>query len=332
MITTELTKRLGIEHPIIQAGMASECGWQIAAAVSNAGALGSIGGIGRSPQGFAEEIRLCRAATQKPFAVNVVTFDWSPFAEALVEVAIAERPPVVTLSFGDTIPALRRCRDAGLVTFVQAQDFAGAKAALDAGADAVIVQGAEAGGHTGSRGTLSFAAQVLEIAGGTPVVIAGGVGNGRGLAAALAMGAAGVTMGTRFKATVEFGPAMRWGEEQKAAIVASDGANTVRDVITDIPLPMTWPDGVVGRAMANRFTREWLGRADALAQAVRAAGAPGAFVGQLGGAPDTITNWAGESAGLVHGVVPAAQVVIETVEEAEALLRTVAANLVPRSS
>src|SRR5690606_12364077 len=101
-------------------------------------------------------------------------------------------------------PAVERCKSAGIPVIVQAQDMAGARAALDAGVDALIVQGNEAGGHTGRRGTLSFAAEALEVAGDVPVIVAGGIADGRGLAAALAMGAAGVVMGTRFKATPEY--------------------------------------------------------------------------------------------------------------------------------
>ena len=180
MLTTPFTNRFGVRHPIIQAGMSSECGWQLAAAVSNAGALGTIGSLGRTPENLSEEINRCRAGTQQPFAVNVATFAWSRFADKLVDVVIAERVPVVTLSFGDVIPALRRCKAAGLRTTVQVQTMAAARAVLAEGPDLLIVQGHEAGGHTGMRGTLSFAAEALGHAAGTPVAVAGGVGNGRG--------------------------------------------------------------------------------------------------------------------------------------------------------
>lgn len=203
MLTTSLTRMLGIEHPLIQAGMGAECGARLAAAVSNAGALGSIGTIGAPPDHLAAELEACHAATKLPFAVNVVTFDWAPFARDLVEVALAGRAPVVTLSFGDPLPALERCRAAGVRVVVQVQDLVGARAAIAARPDALMVQGTEAGGHTGRRGTLGFAAQVLDLAADLPVVVAGGIGTGRGLAAALAMGAAGAVVGTRFKATHE---------------------------------------------------------------------------------------------------------------------------------
>jgi len=337
MLRTALCEALGIEHPLIQAGMAAECGARLAATVSGAGALGTIGTIGGPPDRLAAEIEACRAATARPFAVNVVTFDWAPFARDLLEVALGARVPVVTLSFGDPLPALERCRASGYgpKVVVQVQGPTGARAALAARPDALVVQGNEAGGHTGRRGTLGFAAQVLDLAADTdvPVVVAGGVATGRGLAAALAMGAAGVVVGTRFKATREFGvpagaaSATPVVEAMKRAIVASDGSDTVWDPIVDDACSLEWPHGVAGRVLANRFTREWLGRREELRRTVAAAAAsaghPFAFVAALDESPDTALNWAGESSALVRQVVPAGDVVADIVREAEALLRRV---------
>jgi nitronate monooxygenase len=315
MLQTELTRRLGIEHPIIQAGMGMWTRVDLVAAVSNAGALGTVGSIGHLPDVFAAEIRACQAATSRPFAANLVCWDWAPFAASMVDIAVEARVPVITLSFGDPLPALAKAKAAGLRTLVQVQDLAGARAAIDARPDAVIVQGNEAGGHTGRRGTLSFAAQVLDMAGDVPVVVAGGIANGRGLAAALAMGAAGVVMGTRFKATPEFAI----GRHIKEAIVASDGSNTVYDEVVDLAYGGTWPNGVTGRVLRNRFTDEWLDRDEELRAAVAAE--PGfAFSQRLDSDPATQLNWAGESSGLVEAILPAAEVVRRTVELAEELL------------
>jgi nitronate monooxygenase len=325
MLTTEFTRRFDIEHPIIQPGMGSICGARLAAAVSNAGALGTIGSIGRTPDALAAEIRACQHATDRPFAVNVATFDWAPFAAGIVDAAIDAGAEILTLSFGDFLPALERCKSAGRKTIVQVQDMAGAEAALAAGADAVIAQGNEAGGHTGPRGTLSFAAQVLRIAGDTPVLLAGGIADGRGLAAALAMGAGGASIGTRFKATPEFGPDAfsEVVEAQKAAIVASDGANTLFDDVFDTAIALVWPEGISGRALRNDFSAEWQGRLAELRERV-AAGPPGAFGAGIDASPRTSLNWAGESAGLVDRVMPAAEIVAEVVREAEVLLRRAA--------
>ncbi len=325
MIQTALTRLLQIEHPIMQAGMASNCGARLAAAVSNAGALGAIGSIGRSPGNFAEEIRRCHAETTRPFAANIVTFDWAPFAEQMVDVAIQERAPVITLSFGDPLPALAKCQAAGIPAVIQVQDLAAARAAIAARATVIAVQGNEAGGHTGRRGTLSFSAQVLDIADGIPVVIAGGIANGRGLAAALAMGAAGVLMGTRFKATPEFGPALL-EDVQKSQIVASDGSNTVYDEVNDIAIGLAWPNNITGRTLSNDFHDHWLGRQAELREAV-AAEQEGQFAVKHTSEPNTLLNWAGESAGLIDEVLPAATVVERTVAEAEQWLRAVASTM-----
>jgi NAD(P)H-dependent flavin oxidoreductase YrpB (nitropropane dioxygenase family) len=332
MLSTSLTRLLGIAHPIIQAGMGNDCGWEIAAAVSNAGGLGTIGSIGRSPRELREQIARCRAETARPFAVNVVGFDWAPFAGATAGAAIEAGAPCLTISFGDFLPALRRCQQSGVPAIIQVQSWDAALTALEARPSAIIVQGSEAGGHTGQRGTLNFAAQVLDAAGDTPVILAGGVGNGRGLAAALAMGAGGVVMGTRFKASREYGLSAPHGEAQKEAIIRSDGGNTVFDPINDIAYGMDWPEGIFGRALANEFTREWLGRPEELRAAVAEAGQPFGFVARLAQSPDTVINWAGESSALVHDVLPAAEIVSRTVAEAEQLLDRVAAMLRSASS
>lgn len=314
-LSTELTRALGIEHPIISAGMGGEAGPALAAAVSNAGALGSMGSIGLPPAKVREAFAACRDLTSRPWGVNIITFDWAPFASEIVTAAIEERVPVITLSFGDPVPALRRCQDAGIPTIVQVQDFPTAKAVLAARPTAIVVQGSEAGGHTGQRSTLSFAAQVLDAAEGVPVIVAGGVGNGRGLAAALAMGAAGVVMGTRFKASNE----AQGSDTLKARIAASDGENTLQGEVFDAPYPINWPAGIVGRALRSSFSEEWAGREPELRQRA-AALPPFGLVMELNSNPDTEINWAGESAGLVHDVLPAAEIVRRTVAEAEALI------------
>jgi len=322
MLSTTLTNALGIERPIIQAGMSSDCGAPLAAAVSNAGALGTIGSLGRSPDDLERELAAVTAATNRPWSVNVATFDWAPFAGALLDVAINARPPVITLSFGDTVAAVHKCQAAGVKAMVQVQDFAVAKAVLAARPFAIIVQGNEAGGHTGERGTLSFAAQVLDAADGVPVIVAGGVGNGRGLAAALAMGAAGVVMGTRFKATPEFGgPGTGHLDAQRDAIIANDGDHTVGAETADIALGMTWPPKIVSRILMNRFTDEWHGREQELRAAVAAQSQPFGWTSANNNRPENMLNWAGQSSGLVAELLPAAEIVRRTVAEAEALLR-----------
>ena len=326
MITTELTRSLGIEHPIIQAGMGGGSGPELAAAVSNAGALGTLASIAMRAEDVHKAVEETRKLTDRPFALNVVTFPWAPFWEEVMATALDVRPPVMTLSFGDPLPALKRCQAAGIPTIVQVQDLAGAKAALEMKPTALIVQGNEAGGHTGRRGTLSFAAQVLDLAGDVPVLLAGGIANGRGLAAAIAMGAAGVVIGTRFKATVEFG-----GHPlHKQAIVASDGSNTIYDEVVDLARGGLWPNGVTGRVIRSPFTDEWDGRDAELEAAVRSFERPQQFMAQYENRPEMQLNWAGESSGLVDEVLPAAEVVRRTVAHAEALLARLAGALTSR--
>lgn len=324
MLATPLTRALGIEHPIIQAGMGGEAGPALAAAVSNAGALGSMGSIGVPPERLREMVAHLRDATTRPWALNVVTFESAPFGKEALDVAFDVKPPVLTLSFGDSAPAIRKAKELGIPVVAQVQDFESARRMLAEGPAALIVQGNEAGGHTGTRGTLSFAAQVLDIAGEVPVVLAGGVANGRGLAAALAMGAAGVVMGTRFKATEEFAGS----PTQKQAITASTGDNTSDGPVFDAAYSFEWPRGVVGRALRSKFSDEWGGREAELRQKV-ASMPPFALVGELARNPDTEINWAGESSGLVTEILPAAEVVRRTITEAETLLTRLATARAP---
>ncbi len=324
MLRTVFTERFGVAHPIVQAGMGREAGAALASAVSNAGGLGTIGTIGGTPEQARTELAACRAATTRPFAVNVVTWPWAPWSDAILDVVLAEPPPVVTLSFGEPAARVARCRAAGCRVMVQVQDVAGARAALAAGADAVIAQGNEAGGHTGRRGTLAFAAQVLELAGDVPVLVAGGIGSGRGVAAALAMGAAAAVLGTRFKASAEFACDPRL----KDAIVASDGGDTLYDEIADDACGLDWPNGVTGRVLRNRFTQEWEGRREAL-RAKTATYPPFGHVIELDRSPETAVNWAGESSGLVAGVRPAADILAEVTADAERRLRAATRLLVP---
>ena len=302
--------------------MGVEAGAALAAAVSNAGALGTLGTIGGTPEQVQAGIRACRERTSRPFAVNLVTWPWAPWAMQLVDLVLAERPPVVTLSFGEPLRHLDRARAAGLRTLVQVQDLAGARDAIAAGPDALIAQGNEAGGHTGRRGTLSLAAQVLELAGELPVLVAGGIASGRGLAAALAMGAAGAVLGTRFKASHEFAGSAA----QKQAIVGSDGSDTLYDEIFDEACGLSWPRHVTGRALRNRFSAQWQGRREALRAEV-AKQPLFAFLRELEADPSTAINWAGESAGLVESVRPAAEIVREVAGQAEERLRELAARL-----
>jgi nitronate monooxygenase len=319
MLHTAFTARFGVEQPIVQAGMGNQCGARLAAAVSEAGAPGSIGSIGGTPDRLVDEIRSCRAATSPPFAVNVVAWPWSPWALQLLDVALAEDVPVITLSFGDAATHVARCRDAGRRSIVQVQNLESARAAPAARPDAIVAQGNEAGGHTGRRGTLAFAAQVLDMSGDVPVLVAGGIRSGRGLAGVLAMGAAGAVVGTRFKASDEF----EISDALKDALVRSDGSDTLYDEIFDDACGLEWPHRVTGRALRNVFVSTWEDRREALRAEV-AKRSPVGFFFDLARDSATASNWAGESAGLIDRVRPAAEIVRTLVADAERALAAAA--------
>lgn len=318
-LPTAFTERFGIEHPIVQAGMRGVSP-DLAAIVAEAGALGTLPGSGVTPEAFEANIARLAELTSRPFSLNLMTFPWAPHWDQSLDVALHARPASVTVSFGDPIPSLLRFKAAGITVIVQVQDLETARRALANGADAIIVQGTEGGGHTGRRGTLSFTAQVLDLAGDTPILVAGGVANGRGLAAAIAMGAAGVVMGTRFKATLEFAAS----PEHKQAMLDSDGSNTLYDPRMDTARGGRWPNGVAGRVLRNQFTEEWEGREPELEAEVAKFDDPLRWIAEYGTAPERKLNWAGEASGLVHELLPAAEVVSRTVAEAETWLANAA--------
>ncbi len=315
VLSTPFTERFRIRHPIIQAGMRGVSP-EFAAIVSEAGALGTLPGSGVTPEVFEANITSLARLTSRPFSLNLMTFPWAPHWQENLDVAFRARPASVTISFGDPIPSLIRFKGAGMTVIVQVQDLETARRSLANGADAIIVQGTEAGGHTGRRGTLSFAAQLLDLAGDTPVLVAGGVANGRGLAAALAMGASGVVMGTRFKATHEFAAA----DEHKQAIIDSDGSDTLYDPLMDVARGGRWPNDVAGRVIRNEFTAEWEGREAELKAEVARFDDPLRWIASYGTTPGRQLNWAGEASGIIHELLPAAEVITRTVSEAEACL------------
>ena len=312
-IRTPLCYLLGIDVPIGSAGMAGgHATARLAAAVSNAGGLGGLGGIYREgPARLREEIRRTRELTSKPFSVNLWCFllDQAPqFLDACIE----ERVPSVTLSFGAPGGHARRAKEAGLLVLHQVQTVAGARAAAAAGVDVIIAQGGEAGGHTGSVATMALVPQTVDIAGGIPVIAAGGIADGRGLVAALALGAQGVIMGTRFVAAEESMSQPRHRER----ILAATADDTVYTDVFDVVDDMTWPQGISGRTIRTPFADEWHGREAELAEQRAAILAESPVPDE---APERAQSaYAGQSAGLVRDVKPAAVIIADIMREAEA--------------
>jgi nitronate monooxygenase len=316
MLRTRLCDLLGIEHPIISAPMAGSADANLAAAVSAAGGLGMIGASMESPDWLREQIALVRQRTDRPFGVGLITS--SPDTDVLMDVILEYRVPVISHAFADATAHIRAAAEAGLRTMVQVQTVAQARAAADAGADVIAAQGLEAGGHTGmASATLPLVPAVIDVVGDIPVVAAGGIADGRGLAAVLMLGAEGAWMGTRFVASVE-SRSQDWHKQQIVDAETDDFILTrVYDIIRDAP----FPEEVGERILRNAFTATWHGReqelparkAELLAQ-VRAASVAGDI--------RAARILAGNSAGLVHEIEPAAAIVQRIVSEAEAILRT----------
>jgi len=261
-IRTSLCDLFGIEHPVLLAPMAGVSGGALAAAVSNAGGLGLIGG-GYGDAGWL--VREFNAAGGARIGVGFIT--WSLAREPqLLDLALARNPAVLMLSFGDFKPFLHQIRATRTKLIVQVQTLEQAREAVDARVDAIVAQGTEAGGHGGARATLPFVPAVVDIAKGVPVIAAGGIADGRGLAAALSLDASGVLCGTTFFASDE----SLASENAKKAAVRGSGDDTERSSVFDIARGLDWPSDWNLRTMRNAFTRQWSADIEGLTQNIAA--------------------------------------------------------------
>jgi nitronate monooxygenase len=313
-IVTSLTRRLGIAHPVLLAPMDIVADAALTAAVSQAGGLGILGG------GYGEEGWLTReldrlAAAKVRYGVGFIT--WSLATQPrLLELVLERQPAAVMLSFGEPAPFIERVHRAGAAVICQVQSLALAKAAAAAGADILVAQGTEGGGHGAVRGMATLVPEIVDAVGErVPVVAAGGLADGRGLAASLMLGAAGVLMGTRFYATREAAGA----DAAKERIRSSDGDATLRSMVFDIARKKAWPAPFTGRCLTNAFTERWYGRELALLHRVDAECAR-YDAARAAGDYDVLAVIAGEASGLIHDVGSAGEVVARVVAEAEALL------------
>lgn len=200
MIKTPLCDLLGIDHPIVQGGMAWVSAPPLVVAVSEAGALGILGAGNAPPDLVEAQVRETKARTAKPYGVNVPLI--SPYIEEVVDICVREQVPVVTTGAGSPSAFIPKLKEAGIIVMPVVASVALAKRLVRAGADALVVEGTESGGHIGDVSTLPLVPQVADAV-NVPIVAAGGFADGRGLAAALALGATGIQMGTRFIATTE---------------------------------------------------------------------------------------------------------------------------------
>jgi nitronate monooxygenase len=316
VIETALTRLLDIEHPILLAPMGSAAGGKLAAAVTNAGGLGMVGSGYANVEAIRKE--LGEAGNTK---VGVGFILWALEKNpAALDVALDARPAAVMLSFGDPTPFAGRIKEAGCKIICQVQTLAQAKEAAQAGADVIIAQGRDAGGHSGTtRGTIGLVPAVVDAVAPIPVVAAGGIADGRGLAAALTLGAAGILMGTRFTASRE----SLWDAKMKAAALAAGGDQTAQTRVFDIVRGAPWPSIYPGRALRNDFSAAWHGREEQLE--AQQAEEEQAYLATAADDFGTRVVWAGEGVDLVNDIPSAAEIIDRTVAEAIATLRGSAA-------
>lgn len=319
MITTALTEMFGLQHPIVLAPMGGVSGGRLAAAVSNAGGLGMVGGGYGDPAWLHAELTCARDRTSAAWGVGLITWSCEP---ELVALALSYRPHAFMLSFGDPRYYGAAIRAAGCKLICQVQDLEGARLACEAGADLIVAQGTEAGGHGGSLATLPLVPAVVDAVAPIPVVAAGGIADGRGLAAALMLGAHGALIGTRFCASTE-----ALGHPQaKQRIVQAHGGQTGRTRVFDIVRGYDWPAPYTGRALRNDFMQQWHGCEQMLGEQLGPAKAAYGLATRDADF-DTALVWAGEAAGLIHGVESASVLVAQISAQAQEQLRRAAPTL-----
>ena len=322
-IKTALTQRLAITHPVLLAPMDLVADSRLAAAVSAAGGLGILGGGYGDAAWLSDQLDRLSSARVR-FGVGFIT--WSLARQAqLLELALERKPAAVLLSFGDATPFVERIHRAQALVICQVQSIAMATEAVAAGADILVAQGTEAAGHGATRGMVTLVPEVIDAVGpGVPVVAAGGIADGRGLAAALMLGASGVLMGTRFYATTEAAGA----DDAKERIRRANGDATVRGMVFDITRQRAWPAPFTGRCLRNAHLDRWSGRELELLHRVDEVAAEFAAARNAGNY-DVLPVIAGEAAGLVHDIPSAAAVLQRVVDQAATLLTTAVARVQP---
>ena len=307
---TKLTELLGIKYPVIQGGMAWTSDANLAAAVSNAGGAGIIGSGGRTVEWTRDEVRKAKGLTAKPFGVNVMLM--APNITEIIEMLCEEKVAFVTLGAGNPVPHISTFHAAGIKVIPVVPSVKLAKRIEAAGADAMVVEGMEAGGHIGKQTTMALMENVLPAAQSIPVLVAGGISDGRALAAALLMGAEGVQMGSRFLLTTEC-PAHPAAKE--AIVKATDTDSVATGYSRNL--------GV--RCLANAFTDAYTAK--------EIAGAPKEELMQMGTGTnrkgilegDTVngTVMCGQSLNVLNDVLPCKDVMERIIAEAKAAIARV---------
>lgn len=305
-LTTRVTKLLGIEHPIIQGGMAWTATAELSAAVSNAGGIGVIGAGHMPTDLLREQIRLAKTLTDRPFGVNLMLL--TPHIDDIVQMVIDERVPMVTTGAGNPGKYMPGLKDAGIKVIPIVPSVALAKRMESIGADAIIGEGMEAGGHIGELTTMVLIPQLVDAV-EVPVIAAGGIADGRGVAAAFALGAEGVQLGTRFMCAEEctIHPAIK-----EQVLKAKDRDTVVTGRSTGHPV----------RVLKNKLARQImeLDRENKVDE-IEALGAGKLALAMRRGDTDMGSLMAGQSAAMVCRIEPAADIVHELVRDAGAVMR-----------
>jgi NAD(P)H-dependent flavin oxidoreductase YrpB (nitropropane dioxygenase family) len=315
VIKTPFTELVGIEHPIVSAGMGGGLtGAELVGQVSEAGGLGVIGASFVSPDDVREMVVRVREITENPIGINLLLHATEERVDEVLELAPAVFSTAWPRDDQDLTEIFARAHDRGARVMHMVPRVDDAVLAADAGADVIVAQGSEGGGHIGDVGTAVIVRQVVRAVSPLPVLAAGGFADGAGLVAALALGADGILLGTRFLASHEapIEPAY------KDAIVASDGNDTIVTTVADTLTGRDWP-GAWARVRRTRFIEEWLGREPELRRRRDAAWA--ALEAAEESDPDYGLMWFGQSAALIDSVDPAAEIVRRIVDEAEEILR-----------
>ena len=314
MIGTRMTALLGIEHPIIQAGMGSVAGSDLAAAVCNAGGLGVLGAAFCPADQLRSDIRRVKSLSDKPYDVDLLVAEGAPGMEELLKVIFDEQVPVFISGLGSPGAVVSEMHRRGMKVLAMVGTVRHARRCVDAGVDAVVAQGTEAGGHTGRVATFPLVPAVVDAVRPVPVAAAGGIADGRGLVAALALGASAAVVGTRFVATRE----AHGHEAYKQRIVAATEEDTV---VTKVytgkscrVIPNSYIDGWAGReGEVERFPAQLLKNWAQMEAAIE------------GGDTDTGIMPAGQISGVVRSVEGAAEVVRAMMAEAEQIIAGLAA-------
>jgi nitronate monooxygenase len=315
-LSTRLTERFGLVHPIVLAPMAVAAGGRLAAAVSDAGGLGLVGGGYGDKDWIDTQLDIADSSS-----VGVGFITWAVArSPGLLERVLGRRPRAILLSFGDPRDLAPLVKDAGVPLLCQVQSREDAELAIAAGADVIVAQGSEAGGHGDTRGTLTLVPEIADLlAGSSPETLlcaAGGIADGRGLAAALVLGADGVLVGSRLWATAE----ANVSDSMHEAVLTSTGDGTIRTAAADIVRKLDWPERFTARVLRNRFTDTWHGREVELRGADPQVQREW-LEGWADGDPERSNVFTGEGIGLIHSIEPAASVLDQMSTLATALLR-----------